>query len=390
MENQRSRTSSLIQSVDVDGLFGHFRYRLRSTASCRGDYRLFLLYGDNGAGKSTILKIVFHLLHPAPYENHRSAVGPIPFRLVKIALTSGYVITTEKDDPFDKSQYRLRLIQPDSNEVVDYLWEHDRRERQHENPSYSRYCETLKEIGLAFHFLSDTRRVAGVSERSNLDPRAQYFRPPEVHHRRVFWRESNETTEEPEVQVGEAVERTIGNLRQLALAGTSVGYTSVNTIYEELIGRIVEPGSDGEESRPLGLDELRNHLEALRETNFDYAKYGLTPDLETGRLLELLTRARESNVQILNTVLKPYFDGHDARLHALKPAQKVIDEFVTMLAEFFSRKTVELNVQTGLQILDQNSRRIPPESLSSGERQLLVLFCNAITARKDGTVLIID
>ena len=90
MEPQVSQPSSLIQSIDIDDLFGQFRYRLQSKASLRGDDQLLLLYGDNGAGKSTILNIVFHLLHPAPYGGHRSAVGPIPFRFVKIVLTSGH------------------------------------------------------------------------------------------------------------------------------------------------------------------------------------------------------------------------------------------------------------------------------------------------------------
>ena len=103
-----------------------------------------------------------------------------------------------------------------------------------------------------------------------------------------------------------------------------------------------------------------------------------------------MNRANNASTEILNTVLKPYFDGHHARLNALAPAQKVIDEFITLLSEFFSHKSVVLDVRTGLQILDRKNKKIPLESLSSGERQLIVLFCNVITARKDGTILVID
>lgn len=390
MEPQESKPPSLIQSIDIDDLFGQFQYRLRSAASLRGDNQLLLLYGDNGAGKSTILNIVFHLLHPAPYENHRSAVGPVPFRSVKIILTSGHTVIAEKDDPFDQSQYRLRLHQPDSDAVIEHVWEYERRGKDHTDLAYNEYCQTLEEIGLSFHFLSDTRRAEGISEHSS-----QEFPVQAIHaraHREWYsvLRKRSRTTTDSEVQVGEAVNRTIEGLRRLALTGTSAGYTSVNTIYEELISRIVEPDHNAEESHLLPISELIRNLAALRKRNFDYAKYGLTPDLNTDRLLDLLDRAQDPSIEILNTVLKPYFDGHHARLSALEPAQKVIDEFATMLSEFFSHKIVQLDVSTGLEILDRKKKRIPPESLSSGERQLVVLFCNAITARKDGTILVID
>ena len=388
MEPQTLQQSSLIQSIDIDDLFGQFRYRLRSLASIRGDDQLLLLYGDNGAGKSTILNIVFHLLHPEPYEGHRSAAGRIPFRFVKIVLTSGVVVTAEKKDPFDDSSYCLKLTQPHTSTAIEYVWDSERRGREHDDPEYRQYCKILEKFGLAFHFLSDTRRVAGPSkpEENELRIRQTLTR----RDRYQLWHTDDGPMSEAEIVVGEAVDRTIEGLRRLALTGTSVGYTSVNTIYEELINRIIEPGTDAEASDAVPIAELRQELTALHERNGNYAKYGLTPKLDTDRLLKLLDRAQESHIEILNTVLKPYFDGHHARLSALESAQKVIDEFVTILSEFFSHKVVGLDVRTGLTISDRNGKRIPPELLFSGERQLVVLLCNTITARKDGTILVID
>ena len=349
-----------------------------------------LLYGDNGAGKSTILNIAFHLLHPEPYKGHRSAIGPIPFRFVKIVLTSGYVVTAEKQDPFDETQYCIRLSHPDSGTVIEYVWEYGRRAREHVDSAYSQYCEFFRKIGVAFHFLSDTRQVAGLAENSIEESPMRIFRKLTHRERAHVHRERDWTTVEAEVVVGEAVNRTIEGLRQLALTGTSAGYTLVNAIYEELISRIVEPGNDAEESNVLPISELRKNLADLRRRNSNYAKYGLTPDLDTDHLLKLLNQAQDASIGILNTVLKPYFDGHHARLSALEHAQKVIDDFVTMLSEFFSHKIVRLDVKTGLEILDRNGKLIPPESLSSGERQLVVLLCNAISAREDGMILVID
>ena len=387
MSADDSDHAPLIESIEVDDLFGQFRYRLRSDASSDGKNHLLLLYGDNGAGKSTILNIVFHLLHPEPYEGHRTAVGQIPFRVLKIHLTSGHTILVEKDEPFDDTKYALTLTLPHSSRPVKYTWEHERRARTdaRHDAQYRKYCRILSEIGIAFHFLSDTRRVVGRAGRSLVR------RHRGVIYRTIddrIWREPT-SEEDTEVLVDRAIDEAIEYLRRLALTGSSEGYTSVNAIYDELIGRITSKRSDDSE-RYSALDELRSELSRLHDRNSSYAKYGLTPELDTDRLLKRLGRVRKADSEMLNIVLRPYLDGHHARLDALRSVQEVIDEFVTILSDFLAHKTVSLDIRSGLQIMDSNEKRIPPGFLSSGERQLLVLLCNAIAARRDGTILIID
>ena len=250
--------------------------------------------------------------------------------------------------------------------------------------------EYFQRSGPVFHFLSDTRRVAGLSEDS-VEGSDEHVFPITVRGERAYVRAAQAATAATTgILVARAVNRTIDGLRRLALTGTNTGYTSVNTIYEKLIGQIVESRSESDSPDVMSNSELRKNLAAIHERTSEYAKYGLTPELDTDQLLGLLDRAKPENIGILNTVLRPYFDGHHARLNALESVQKIIDKFVTMLTEFFSYKTVELDVKIGLRILDPKGNEIPPESLSSGERQLVVLLCNAIDARRDGTILIID
>ena len=83
-------------------------------------------------------------------------------------------------------------------------------------------------------------------------------------------------------------------------------------------------------------------------------------------------------------------DGHNARLDALQDVQKIIDNFVSILSDFFARKYVELDVRSELNIITDNGKHVSTEYLSSGEKQLLLLLCNAIIARNNGTIFIID
>ena len=65
--------------------------------------------------------------------------------------------------------------------------------------------------------------------------------------------------------------------------------------------------------------------------------------------------------------------------------------FVEKINRFFYDKKVSLHVQSGLKITTaDNAQEISPDMLSSGEKQLLLLFCNTLTARDKATIFIID
>ncbi|MBN3927049.1 AAA family ATPase [Nostoc sp. NMS4] len=53
-------------------------------------------------------------------------------------------------------------------------------------------------------------------------------------------------------------------------------------------------------------------------------------------------------------------------------------------------KYIRLHVRDGLKIFTQEGKELSPETLSSGEKQLLLLFCNTLTARDKATIFIID
>jgi len=59
--------------------------------------------------------------------------------------------------------------------------------------------------------------------------------------------------------------------------------------------------------------------------------------------------------------------------------------------QFFHDKKIQLHVQDGLKIIaTDSSQALDPKKLSSGEKQLLLLFCNTLMARDQATIFIID
>jgi ABC-type glutathione transport system ATPase component len=92
----------------------------------------------------------------------------------------------------------------------------------------------------------------------------------------------------------------------------------------------------------------------------------------------------------MREVLRPYVNGLAARLNALQSVQELIQSFVEGINGFLTNKHILFDLSSGVRIALRNGDDLLPEMLSSGEKQLLLLFCNTITARRQGSIFIVD
>lgn len=56
--------------IEVEKLFGRYTYILSREDNNFTDSSLIILYGDNGSGKTNILKLLFHLLSTGTRRGH--------------------------------------------------------------------------------------------------------------------------------------------------------------------------------------------------------------------------------------------------------------------------------------------------------------------------------
>lgn len=361
-------------------MFDTYTYELTPAEKLVGDDSLFLLYGENGAGKSTLLKLIYHVLHPEPFGGHRTFVSTVPFKHLNIQLSNGFVVGVNKPSPFHNGSYEVQVSGGPLKQPFKWLWR--KGDVKQEDGKYLELCKLLEMHGPRLEFLPDTRKMEGKSPSARPEQMAW-----EAHVALHF--ENRPGQESLEVLATEAVERVSQWFRQQTIRDTNTGYTSVNSIYVELLRTIVAKKRP-KSSAALPVASLREHLKELESRNAKFSEYGLTPKLEIDKLIDLLSLAKPRDASLLETILRPYLDGHNARLDALSQTQATIEQFVSTIAEFFSEKELTFSLGNGVEITSSVGRPLKPELLSSGEKQLLLLFCNAITARRDGTVLIID
>jgi len=86
--NQAKPTS--VRRIEIDKLFGYLTYAIPQEGWVgTGFSRLMMLYGDNGCGKTTILRLLFSLLSTRRNQGDKSWVSQTPFKRFAIFFDDG-------------------------------------------------------------------------------------------------------------------------------------------------------------------------------------------------------------------------------------------------------------------------------------------------------------
>jgi hypothetical protein len=186
-------------------------------------------------------------------------------------------------------------------------------------------------------------------------------------------------------QVVSMVNQWIG--RQAA-RGANAGDNNVNSIYTEIVRRLSE--ENGNPQDLLERSVINETLRRLSERSESYATFRFISPLHAESLITLVNRAPDAALPAILRVLEPYIDGTKARLDALEEVQRITNVFVTSFADFYSHKRVSFDVVDGLRVFATTGRQLAPDQLSSGERQLLRLFCYTLVSRDLPSIFIID
>ena len=66
-----------IKTIAVEKLFGLYDYTL--TIPSTAEDNVFIIYGDNGTGKSTMLRLAYHLLASESGHSHKTVLANAAF-----------------------------------------------------------------------------------------------------------------------------------------------------------------------------------------------------------------------------------------------------------------------------------------------------------------------
>jgi predicted ATPase len=394
-------TTSSIRRMNVEGLFGQYTYVLPKEPDSRDLSHLFILSGENGTGKTTLLKLLYHALSHQDNEGHRSFLAHTRFRRLAIEFGDGTVFEADRRVGSTGGTLNLSLIRQSRTlssaevEVDQNLSVNQKAIKQPDR--YAELLAALRGLHIRMHYLSDDRKHQGrigstIEEQVEFATTRVFSVDDEIRHRIVHGlarpSEVVEWHEERDSLLA-AMRRVTRWADTQVRKGATKGQGDSDTIYSRVLNDIAHSLDVQPENPQDEVHRLAGELEELRNRHAEYHQLGLVPALPADEMLLSIREANTATLPVLYKVLKPYVDVVKARLTALEQVHSVIKKFLDTINEFYRNKSVHFHIDKGFSIRSEEER-LDPLWLSSGERQLLLLFCNTILARGHASLFLID
>lgn len=419
-------TAVKILRVQLQALFGLYNYDIPGTAGVLD--RTPLLYGENGLGKTNILKILFHLLSPAPDRGHRTALAAIRFRKIEVALSNSVIVRAFRQGDALDGAMRLEVTRhTGGSDVMVGAWnwypkgtqvgDASQRWLAHLDPAVAQaiakpqsgaqrtkalqlvladflaketdplvseaaFLKALRETVPPIYFLTADRTLNSdyveqdVITSTAADPRR--LRPDEL------------MTKGREHALNRAIALASRHLSRTGLRAARQGSGSMHTIYRDLIKRLASRRSRKSPRVAQALETLTNRLLSLSSRYALYSTYGLAPQLDGQSLVSLLESVRPNERSVAVEVLTPYVESLTELAKGVDHAYELIDTFVSVVNGFLYDKTLEFTVGEGFVVRNRLQALLEPKDLSSGEQHLLLLFCHIALAHEAGGLFLID
>ncbi|RON03375.1 hypothetical protein BK659_22985 [Pseudomonas brassicacearum] len=392
----------LISSIKVDGLFGLYNYALPA----QGEFEeAAILYGDNGVGKSTILRLAFHLLSAANDRGHRNALYEAEFQSIQVLLTSGVLLSArrkldilslsieEDDELIVVWNYKPKVTGESSS---DYLLqfadgkviEIPKKRTDVKSKLYGQqaYLRTLEMSAPNLFILNAERKLASDSVADPSD---------EVELRKIMRFEDNRhlrdiTTRSRQIGLSQALNNTSKWIAKKALQGANEGNTNVHAVYNQVLHHLMLPANSQSSEDLSNTSELLQRLPLIESRTNELARYELATPLSVSEFKKALSTRSPEKRSLAAALLNPYIESIEGRLRAVDQIYELVHKFVGTINSFLSDKTIEFKVGSGFSLINRKGVPLDPSQLSSGEQQLLLLFCYVLTARDRPTAFMID
>jgi len=385
-----------ISRISVEKLFGRYFYEISSREVADADLsRLLILYGENGSGKTTILNLVYNVLATAKRRGHRTYIARQPFKKFEVEIADGTRITAERKGDNLDGDFEWSVSRQNKVLAKVYLQVDERKNIPGKLPGdvakkHDEVIKVLKELDIQLYFLSDDRKILSRALEAEGEEEESYLLEREELRDERMLRQLRRRDKSQGLPLDDAIENLVSWIRNQAYRGSSLGETSVSTIYSDVVKSIAEYPSTKEPIADAELQQLMYTIDHLSTKNEEFSRLGLMPVLNMEEIARIFGGANKETKAILYNVTKPYVDGIKARFEALEAIKNLINTFIINMNDFYVDKHVDFNFAEGLKISSDQGQELAPGILSSGEKQLLLLFCHTIVASEKSSIVIID
>lgn len=383
-----------VSGIEVAGLFGKLDYpRVALDGVDSSKSRVAVIYGDNGTGKTTILRLIYACLSPQSKQGLRTLIATTPFYEFSVFLSDGTHIKLSKKNLI--GSYSVYIGNDKASEHFYIETGPDGAVR--EQDSVSKLEMAIRRLDFDVLFVDHNRVVkstyAFLSDLMNSSNEFTFDFDVEQHQHTSYEKISQSRRRNRETDLSfpltQVIDALEGWFRGQAYRQGAAGDQSAAAVYLEIAKSLNRDRRKSENASTDEILDVVNTLISLKETTNSFINHGLLSEYPFDEFINIYeTASRPKKIQI-KSVLTPFLDSIQRRISALADIHRLITIFEGEINKYFREKKVSFHILHGLIITDQNGP-VNPELLSSGERQLIFLLCAAAISRSKRSLILID
>jgi AAA domain, putative AbiEii toxin, Type IV TA system len=194
-----------------------------------------------------------------------------------------------------------------------------------------------------------------------------------------------------EIALSQALSTAARWISNKAIHGANQGSMNVHSVYGNVLRHLVDTSaSPAETTDEVDIPSLLKRLSLIESKTAELTRHELATSLsmtEFRRALDARTKAKQ---RLAADLVKPYIESLEGRLDAVDPIYQLLNRFLKIVNGMLSDKELHYTLSSGFKIENRLGGILQPSQLSSGEQQLLLLFCYVLTARDNPSVFMID
>lgn len=373
----------MIKEVQIRGLYGLYDYDI----NFRMNRPVMILTGPNGFGKTTILKIINHLI-----KRNFWYFCLLYFKQIRIQFGDNAEVHFLKGDSFqmeidfDRNPRKYSMLSG-----VSIAFYPQKNERYEMTLSRGYFMRTVRRYAMVRSGLSNADEI---DFEDRLD---RNYKPddddalPETFNKLIEYltRQSALYVKEQRIRYDVLedrlsrrlisqydIEKIAEELKALYDSFQSLFADKCQEIDSKFVGKLISA-----EKTIYDKSKYDEKAQQVKDIIDGYQKFGLAREMKMDY----------SYKEEYREVLSQYIDDVYTKLEVYFPFYLSLSSFFHFIKDKeLSNKTMYLDAEKGIKIIDNNDLEVPLRKLSSGEQNLIILYFNLLFKAKPGTILLVD